>query len=229
MTPVLARDGTETPPESHSGSGGTFTTQSSNSSTPSLTTSELLKRKLEDLKKNLEAKKDALDSREAKHDENQASREAFLREKLAGANLKKCQERQEQITKRATALADRSTKQADNFARIMTMLEAAQAKNPTDTTRYAALIVQVKAKKLVLDAAIVEARAALATFSCTTEAPREKVTAFKTKAQAVRIALKAYRSAIIDLAHAMREARHLKAPSASVSATPLSTGGEREQ
>lgn len=129
-------------------------------------------------------------------------------EKLTEAKLKVCQNKEAAIQRRD----DQLTKMAENmlvkFDSIATRVETYYTDKavPAGKTisNYDALVAEIAAKNSAVQVELDQATADAAAFDCASDDPKGQLTQFRTDMQAVKQALKDYRTAIKNLIVAIR-------------------------
>lgn len=130
--------------------------------------------------------------------------------RLDGAKLKVCQTKEKTITNRLNSLTRLVTNQEDKFNAITTRVEnfyatrvVAQGKT---VSNYDSLVADIAAKKTAVDSSLATAKTNAGNFSCTGDDPKGALTQYREDMQAVKSALKDYRTSIKNLIQAVKGA-----------------------
>lgn len=129
-------------------------------------------------------------------------------ERLTEVKLKACQAKEDAIKKRSDQLTKMANNMLDKFDKIAARVE----KYYTDTvvpsgktvSNYDALVADITAKKTAVQTALTKAQTDTLAFSCTSDNPKGQLTQFREDMQAVKKALKDYRTSIKNLIVAVR-------------------------
>lgn len=157
----------------------------------------------------------------------------FLRrgERRLDARMQACQERERGIQRRAEhlvrfatnvlAVLDRVTQHVQQFYTTVVIPRGQTLPNYDD------LLVAIDEQKAAVEAALTQATASAAAFSCDANDPKALTHQFRTDMQAVKNALHTMRRSVRDLIVAVRTLAHRTAPvtmpSHSISPTPVVT------
>jgi DNA repair ATPase RecN len=139
-----------------------------------------------------------------------------------------CEARQEAVVKRMSQLVQLAEKIQAAFDRHATRVQEYYLNTvvPAGLTvdNYDELLADIAAKKAVVQTTIANAQTDVDEFSCDTADPRTYLTTFRTDMQAVKSALKEYRTSIKNLIVAVsRVAQDLETPTPTPSPTPSAT------
>ena len=135
---------------------------------------------------------------------------AMMREaRLTGQKLQSCQTRENAIKNRATHLADLVTGMETKFERIAKRVQdyyintvVPQGKTASN---YDSLITDIQVKRETAQVALIKVHQDEAlNFNCTASDPKAQMTQFREDMQAVKSALKDYRTSIKNLVVAVR-------------------------
>lgn len=136
----------------------------------------------------------------------QARQQAQTR--LSEAKLRTCQAREDSIKRRASRLTQLATNMESKFEKHAQRVEDYYTSKvvPSGKTvaNYDSLVANIAAKKAAVQAALSTAQNDAANFSCTGDDPKGQLTQFRKDMQAVKKALKDYRTSIKNLIVAVR-------------------------
>jgi ABC-type transporter Mla subunit MlaD len=136
----------------------------------------------------------------------QARQQAQTR--LTEAKLRACQAREDAIKKRASRLTQLATNMEGKFdkhaQRVEDYYTSKVVPSGKTVTNYDSLIADIDAKKAAVAAALSTAQNDADNFSCTGDDPKGQLTQFRKDMQAVKKALKDYRTSIKNLIVAVR-------------------------
>ncbi len=136
----------------------------------------------------------------------QAKQQALTR--LENAKLRACQAKEEAITKRATRLTRLVNNMESNFDKHAQRVEEYYTSKvlPSGKTvaNYDSLVADIAAKKAAVAAALAIAQNDANSFICTGDDPKGQLTLYRQDMQAVKKALKDYRTSIKNLIVAVR-------------------------
>lgn len=161
------------------------------------------------------------------HNEAETGRSSvreMVKHRLTDGKLKACQSKEKAIQKRSVQLIRQTVTMQEKFdkiaARVQTYYTEKAVPAGKVVANYDSLVATIATKKAAVATAIAEAKSHSDGFSCEAEAPKDRLTDFRTDMLAVKAALKEYRTAIKDLIVAVRSA------AASPASTSSSTAGE---
>jgi hypothetical protein len=160
-----------------------------------------------------------------------ASAKAAAATRLADAKLRSCQAREAALQKRSNQLTKLATNMQDTFTSISTRVKTYYTETvlPSGKTlsNYDTLIATIATKQAEVGTALTKAQSDVTAFSCTSDDPKGQIALFRTDMQAVKTALKAYRTSIKDLIVAIRTltgtTQSTASPTASASPTTSPT------
>jgi len=136
--------------------------------------------------------------------------QANAAEKLNEAKLKVCQNKESAIQKRNSQLAKMAEDMLTKFDGIATKVETYYTSKvvPSGKTvpNYNALVADIATKKSAAKTALDKANTDATAFKCTSDDPKGQLTLFRVDMQAVKSALKDYRTSIKNLIVAVRSA-----------------------
>jgi peptidoglycan hydrolase CwlO-like protein len=128
--------------------------------------------------------------------------------RLTEAKLRACQAREDAIKKRASHITQLATNMEDKFDKHAQKVEEYYTSKvvPSGKTvaNYDSLVADIDAKKAAVAAALSTAQNDANNFSCTGDDPKGQLTQFRKDMQAVKKALKDYRTSIKNLIVAVR-------------------------
>ena len=136
--------------------------------------------------------------------------------KLAGAELKACQNREKAINNILARISDRGQKQLDLFTTIATRTETFYTDKGKTLSNYNALVADVTAKKAAAQTEVDTIKADSITFKCDGTDPKGAVSSFKDALKSEIAALQAYRTSVKNLIVGVK----------SVQGTTTSTGSK---
>jgi hypothetical protein len=123
--------------------------------------------------------------------------------RLENTKLKACQARENGIKNRSTQLAGMAKNMQDKFdviaKRVQDYYTATVIPSGKTVANYDALLADIQAKKAVISSALSKSQADANNFSCTSGDPKGMMTTFKDDMQAVKQALREYRTSIKNL------------------------------
>ena len=129
-------------------------------------------------------------------------------ERLTEAKLKSCQAKEATIKQRSDQLTKTAENMLEKFDNIATRVEKYYSDKvvPSGKTvsNYDALVADIAAKKVLVQTALTKAQTDALAFSCTSDNPKGQLTQFREDMQAVKKALKDYRTSIKNLIVAVR-------------------------
>lgn len=145
--------------------------------------------------------------------------------RLTDARLRSCQAKEESIKNRLSHLNQLATNMQEKFDAIAERVKEYYTTKvvPSGTTvaNYDTLVSDIATKKTAVQTALTKAQDDVATFSCDGEDPKGRLTSFRTNMQAVKGALKDYRTSIKNLIVAIRSVTgETKKASPTPTATP---------
>lgn len=127
--------------------------------------------------------------------------------RLEGMKLKSCQAREEAINKRMDSLTRLTENMETKFSSISArVIEYYETKVLPDKSlsNYQELLNDITAKKTAVDSALGSAQSSVGSFSCESDDPKSLYTSFREDMQAVKAALKEYRTSIKNLIVAIK-------------------------
>ena len=137
-----------------------------------------------------------------------ATGQAQAEPRLTEAKLRACQAREDTIKKRATRLIQLATNMEGKFDKHAQRVEEYYTSKvvPSDKTvaNYESLVADIDAKKAAVGVALSIAQNDANNFNCTGDDPKGQLTQFRKDMQAVKKALKDYRTSIKNLIVAVR-------------------------
>jgi hypothetical protein len=156
-----------------------------------------------------------------------ASPSARASTRLADAKLKACQNREAAIQKRSDQLVRLAANMQDTFTSIATRVKVyyTNVVIPSGKTvsNYDALLAEIATKQTAVTTALAKAQSDATSFSCTSDDPKGQLTQFRSNMQAVKSALKDYRTSIKNLIVAVRSITGTTQSSANPTTKPTST------
>ena len=159
----------------------------------------------------------------------QQERRQQVQNRLTEAKLKACQVRENIIKKRAERLGKLAKTIEEKFDAIAKRVEDYYVSKvvPSGKTvaNYDSLIADIQTKKGAVQTALTQAQTNAASFSCTSDDPKGQMARFKDDMQAVKSALKDYRTSINDLIVAVRSVTGETERNKATSPKPTNTGG----
>src|SRR5258708_31737977 len=150
----------------------------------------------------------------------------------ASGTARACLAREGAIQTRSTHLVDLVTNMERVFDDIVTRVENYYTSTvvPSGKTvaNYATLVANIQTKKTAIATTLAKAQADVSNFSCTTSDPKTQMTQFRVDMQAVKRALKEYRTSIKNLIVAIHtvtgtESSESPKPTPTPSPSPSST------
>ena len=134
--------------------------------------------------------------------------QAQAKTRLTEAKLRACQAREDAIKKRASYLTQLATNMESNFDKHTQRVEEYYTSKvvPSGKTvaNYDSLVADIQTKKTAVQAALTTAQNDANNFSCAGNDPKAQLTQFRKDMQAVKKALKDYRTSIKNLIVAVR-------------------------
>jgi len=131
------------------------------------------------------------------------SQRELTQTRLQDAKLRACQAREKGIKNRSTGLADLAKNMQDKFdvitRRVQDYYTNTVVPSGKTVTNYDALVSDISTKKTAVQAALVKAQNDVNGFACTSDNPKDTMMKFKDDMQAVKQALKDYRTSIKNL------------------------------
>jgi hypothetical protein len=156
-----------------------------------------------------------------------ASARALAATRLADAKLKACQAREAAIQKRSDQLTKLAMNMQETFTDITTHVKTYYTDTviPSGKTvsNYDTLIAEIATKQTAVGTALTKAQSDATAFSCTSDDPKGQLTQYRTDMQAVKNALKEYRTSIKNLIVAVRSVTGTTQSSASPTTSPTTT------
>ena len=147
-----------------------------------------------------------------------------VKNRLTEARLKSCQAKEESIKNRLSHLNQLATNMQEKFDAIAERVKEYYTTKvvPSGKTvaNYNTLVADITTKKTAVQTALTKAQGDVATFSCDGEDPEGYLTSFRTNMQAVKGALKDYRTSIRNLIVAIRS---VTGETKKASPTPVAT------
>lgn len=128
-----------------------------------------------------------------------ASHQAAAQTRLAAAQLKACQNRQNAITNVMARISDRGQKQLDLFTTIATRVETFYTAKGKTLSNYDALVADVNAKQAAAQAVVSSTDTSGSGFSCSSTDPKGFVNSFMGSLKSEISALQAYRISVKNL------------------------------
>lgn len=148
------------------------------------------------------------------------------------ARLKACQAKEAVIKKRSSQLTKLATTMQEKFDAIAKRVEEYYTTKvvPSGKTvaNYDSLISDIQTKKGVVQTALTQAQSNASSFACNSNDPKGQVLQFKDDMQAVKTALKDYRTSIKNLIVTVHSVTGVTERSNTTSPKPTKTGGENE-
>lgn len=162
---------------------------------------------------------------------NKAARDSDNRQnvmaKLDATKLKSCQAREEGIKQRSSQLIRLVTNMEEKFDKIAQRVKDYYTSKvvPSGKTvsNYAILVSDIQTKKAAVSTALTKAQNDATAFSCTSDDPKAQMTQFRVDMQAVKEALKDYRTSIKNLIVAV----HSVTGETNKSSEPSPAGGNK--
>ena len=131
-----------------------------------------------------------------------------IAQRLEGIKLRSCQARENAINNRINSLTrltgNMEVKFASISARVQEYYSSTLVPDGKTLSNYDSLLSDISAKKDAVDAALATAKALGEDFSCQADNPKSLFTTFRENMQAVKSALKEYRTSIKNLIVAIR-------------------------
>lgn len=153
--------------------------------------------------------------------------------RLASPNVaiqNSCESRKEGVVNRMKRLVELSEKMLENFDTHATKVQdfyiSVVVPKGVTVKNYDKLVADIAAKKAVVQTTLANAQADVDDFSCTNGDPKTYLNTFRTDMQAVKTALKEYRTTIKNLIVAVRtaaEALETPTPTPTATSTPTLT------
>ncbi len=123
--------------------------------------------------------------------------------KLDDAKLKMCQGKENGIKQRSSHLTQLVTTMEENFDRIEKRVEdyynSKVVPSGKTVSNYTSLVSDIQTNKAAVSTALTKAQADATAFSCSSDDPKGQLTQFRVDMQAVKEALKDYRTSIKNL------------------------------
>lgn len=146
---------------------------------------------------------------------NASAAKAKAETKLETAKLRVCQNKEDSIKKRNSQLEKMTRNMLEKFDAIAERAKEHYASKVepagAEVENYDTLLMDMAVKKLAVMSALANAKADADVFDCDGDSPKEKLSNFREDMQAVKKALKEYRTAIKEYIAAMRSASLAKA------------------
>jgi hypothetical protein len=156
-----------------------------------------------------------------------ASAQAQAATRLADAKLKACQAREAAIQKRSDQLVKLATNMQATFTDITTRVKTYYTDTviPSGKTvsSYDTLVADIATKQTAVGTALTKAQSDATAFSCTSNDPKGQLTQFRVDMQAVKSALKEYRTSIKNLIVAVHSVTGTTQSSANPTTSPTTT------
>lgn len=160
------------------------------------------------IKTRVEARKERIEARKER-----------MQTKLDERKLKVCQVKEKVLGNRLSSLTKMTTNMLEKFDKISTrtkeFYENKVVSAGGSVSNYDALVADIDSKKVAVDTALTTAKATSEGFSCDADDPKGALTQFRTDMQAVKSALKDYRTSIKNLIVAVKSAAKTDKPSPS--------------
>lgn len=125
--------------------------------------------------------------------------------------LRACQAKENSLKNRLTSLNNLATNMESKFTSIANRVEeyytAKVVPAGKTVTNYAALVSLIQTKKTAVQTALTKAQTDAGAFTCTSNDPKGQLTLFRKDMQAVKSALKEYRTSIKNLIVAVHSAK----------------------
>lgn len=135
-------------------------------------------------------------------------RKQQVQNRLTETKLKVCQTKETTIKNRTTRLGDLANKMIEKFDTITNRVKEHYISKvvPSGKTlaNYDSLVSDIQTKKEAVQTVLTQAQTNVSGFSCDGDAPKEQMTQFRSDMQAVKTALKDYRTSIKNLITAVR-------------------------
>jgi len=150
--------------------------------------------------------------------------------RLGEAKLKVCQARENVIKNRTEQLVNLVTNMEEKFdaisGRVETYYTSKVVPSGKTVANYDSLVADINNKKAAVGTALTTAQNAVTGFSCTSSDPKGQLTQFRQDMQAVKSALKDYRTSIKNLIVAVRSVTGQTESDNKTTPKPTKTGGE---
>lgn len=150
----------------------------------------------------------AANASQAKAAKTAATGQSVAAQKLTEANLKVCQIKEAVVQRRNDSLTKMANNMLTKFDSIATRVETHYTSKavPAGKTisNYDVLVADIAAKRSIVQIDLDKASIDDTNFSCTSDDPKGQLTQFRTDMQAVKQALKDYRTSIKNLIVAIR-------------------------
>lgn len=144
--------------------------------------------------------------------ENVQEKRQEVREKITAKRdeqkVKRCEVKEKVLTNRINSLNRLVTNIEDKFSAIVERVKAHYTNKVLPTGRtvenYDSYLADIDTKKAAVDSALASAKTNANTFTCDSDDPKAQLTQFKEDMQAVKAALKDYKTAIRNLIVAVK-------------------------
>ncbi len=137
-----------------------------------------------------------------------AIRESAKEDRLVGIRLKVCEERQDTIKNKSSSLEKFTSNMFEKFDAILSRVKEFYTNKVLPTgksvSNYDSLLADIQTKRDAVQAALTEAKIDISGFSCDSANPKSQITLYREDMQAVKSALKDYRTSIKNLIVAVR-------------------------
>lgn len=124
-------------------------------------------------------------------------------DRLAGVRLKVCEEKRDNIKNRSEHLDELSSNMLRKFDSILSRVKDFYTNKVLPSgksiSNYEALLADIQAKKDAVQIALEQAKSDISGFSCDSANPKSQLTTYREDMQAVKRALKEYRTSIKNL------------------------------
>jgi len=169
---------------------------------------------------------------ESSHATSSASKKeekkALKQEKLEAKKAQICEKVEAKIKKRSVKMVTKAESMVTRFDKIASRVKDYYTNKllPKDGTidNYGALVADVAAHEAAVNDAVATAKTDTSSFDCDANDPKGRLHNFKADMNAVKAALKDYRTSIVDLLVAVRTAgKNIKSPGATSSAEPTTS------
>lgn len=151
------------------------------------------------------------------------SPQATAQARLLEGKLKACQAKEAAIQKRSDQMAKMAINMQDKFtaiaARVKTYYTGTVLPSGKTVSNYDTLVAAIATKQAAVGTALAKAQSDVTAFSCTSDDPKTQLTQYRTDMQAVKSALKEFRTSIKDLIVAVHSVTGSTQSSASPSAS----------
>lgn len=118
--------------------------------------------------------------------------------------LKRCEVKEKVLTTRTESLTRMTTNMKEKFTAIVERVKAFATDKNLTVENYDTLLADIETNKTAVDTALASASASAASFSCDSDDPKSALTSFRENMQAVKQALKDYRTSIKNFIMAVK-------------------------